>query len=83
MTSTVNNHSRGVQMNDYNILELAKLLKTTKGKAFTTMAGTDILVEIVKADILHTLSNMTKHECTCTWSARVTDWGIHIECRDY
>jgi hypothetical protein len=26
---------------------------------------------------------MTKHECTCTWSARVTDWGIHIECRDY
>ena len=70
-------------MNDYSILELAKLLKTTKGKAFTTMAGTDILVEIVKADILHTLSNMTKHGCTCTWSARVTDWGIHIECRDY
>jgi hypothetical protein len=70
-------------MQDYTIDQLIKLLKTTKGKAFTTMAGTDILVEIVKADILHTLANMAKHGSTCGWSARVTDWGIHIECNNY
>jgi len=70
-------------MNDYTITQLIKLLKTTRGKVFTTMACTDILVEIVKADILHTLANMAKHGSTCDWSARVTDWGIHIECNGY
>ena len=70
-------------MTDYTIAQLIKLLKTTKGKAFTTMAGTDILIEIVKADILHTLANMAAHGSSCGWSARVTDWGIHIECDGY
>jgi hypothetical protein len=69
-------------MNDYTTTQLIKLLKTTKGKAFTTMAGTDILIEIVKADMIYTLTKMGQHS-TIGWTARITEWGIHIECNGY
>jgi uncharacterized protein YijF (DUF1287 family) len=63
--------------------ELLKLLKTTKGKTFTTMACSDILVEIVKADIIYTLTKLVAENSNITWCAYLKDWGIHIECNDY
>lgn len=47
------------------------------GKAFVCMTGTEILVAIEKADMIYTLSQMPQDEQAFT--ARRTDWGLHIE----
>jgi hypothetical protein len=70
-------------MDTHTTAQLAKLLKTTKGRTFTTMACTDILVEVVKADIIHTLTKLTQEGTGIMWRARVVDWGIHFECEGY
>ena len=62
--------------------ELLKLLRTTKGKAFTTMSGTDLLVEVVKADIMHTLGTVP-NDSHVRWWALIKDFGIHFEVENF
>lgn len=67
-------------MQDITIAALIAELKKP-GKLFTTMCGTELLVEVVKADMIATLQGMLRDYNTNEkpFTFRRATFGMHIE----
>ncbi len=70
-------------MIDMTIMELITELKKP-GKAFITMAGTELLVEIVKSDLIKLLSTVANKSHTQTLEKKMyciqrNSWGTIVE----
>jgi len=63
----------------YTSAAAIKAIRRHKGKAFVTIAGSEFMVAIEKADIIASMQVEADNGGGCLWSLRVAPFGLQIE----
>jgi hypothetical protein len=63
----------------YTSAAAIKVIRRHKGKAFVTIAGSEFMVAIEKADLIASMQTEADNGGGCLWSLRVAPFGLQIE----